>query len=114
MSLHRIFNWIIGVPVALVVVAFAIANRQWVTVSFDPLSRDQPFAAVSMPLWALFFCGAFVGLIAGWIAAWLAQGKWRKATREARLELVRAKDEMARLKRDMPGREVVPSGDATL
>ena len=31
-----------------------------------------------------------------------------------RLELVRAKDEMARLKRDMPGREVVPSGDAAL
>ena len=74
MTLRRIFNWIIGLPIAIVAVVFAVANRQWILVSFDPFSRDQPWAAITMPLWVLFFCGIFVGLMAGWIFAWLAQG----------------------------------------
>jgi NhaP-type Na+/H+ or K+/H+ antiporter len=100
MTLRRILNWAIGLPIAIVVVAFAVANRQWISVSFDPFSRDAPFAAIDMPLWTLFFCGIFFGLIAGWIAAWLAQGKWRRAAREARIELVRAHDDQARMKRE--------------
>ncbi len=107
MTLRRILNWAIGLPIAIVAVAFAVANRQWIAVSFDPFSRDAPLAAIDMPLWALFFCGIFFGLIAGWIAAWFAQGKWRRAAREARVELLRAQDETARLKR-----ELAPPGDA--
>ncbi len=107
MTFRRIFNWAIGLPISIVVIAFAVANRQWITVSFDPFSREAPFAAVGMPLWALFFCGIFFGLIAGWLAAWFAQGKWRRAAREARIELLRAQDEKARMKR-----ELAPPGDA--
>ena len=79
--LQRILSWTIGLPIAIIVVSFAVANRQWIDVSFDPFSRDAPFAAMDMPLWALFFCGIFFGLIAGWIACWFAQGKWRRAAR---------------------------------
>ncbi len=96
MTLRRAFNWIIGLPIAVVAIGFAIANRQWVTLSFDPFSRDAPFASISMPLWVLFFCGVFVGLIAGWIGAWFAHAKWRKAAREARIDLARAQQERAR------------------
>jgi NhaP-type Na+/H+ or K+/H+ antiporter len=109
MTLRRILNWAIGLPIAIVVVAFAVANRQWITVSFDPLSRDAPFAAIDMPLWTLFFGGIFFGLIAGWIAAWFAQGKWRRAAREARIELLRAQDEKARMKQ-----ELTPPGDVSI
>ena len=76
MMLQRVLRWIVGLPIALVVISFAVANRQWVTVSFDPFSKDAPFAAV-----------VFFGLIAGWIACWIAQGKWRRSAREARREL---------------------------
>ena len=54
---------------------------------------------MDMPLWLLFFCGIFIGLVAGWIAAWMDQGKWRRATREARIELVRDRMEIVQLRR---------------
>lgn len=89
---------------ALIVIAFAIANRRWVTLSLDPFSQDAPFAAIDLPLWILFFAGIFVGLVIGWVAAWFAQGKWRKATREARAEAQRLQVELADLRgnRDKP------------
>jgi hypothetical protein len=106
--LRRIVNWIVGVPVAIAVVAFAVANRQWVEVSIDPFSREDPYAAIGMPLWALLFCGLFLGAIAGWIACWLAQGKWRKAARESRSEAARLRGEMDALKAGAAARERLP------
>jgi lipopolysaccharide assembly LapA-like protein len=102
MMLQRILRWTIGLPIAIIVVSFAIANRQWITVSFDPFSRDAPFAAMDMPLWALFFCGVFFGLIAGWIACWIAQSKWRRSARDTRRELARTQSEASELRREVP------------
>ena len=89
MTIKGIFNWLVGLPIAVVGIGFAVANRQWITVSFDPFNRAHPFATVDMPLWALFFCGIFVGIFAGWMVAWIDQGKHRKAARAAQIELVR-------------------------
>ena len=99
--LQRILRWTIGLPIAIIVVSFAIANRQWITVSFDPFSKDAPFAAIDMPLWALFFCGVFFGLIAGWIACWFAQSKWRRSAKDTRKELVRTQAESTQLRREI-------------
>ena len=114
MTLKRILNWIVGIPVAVAAIAFAVANRQWIAISFDPFNRDTPFASVNMPLWVLFFCGIFVGLFAGWIAAWFAQGKWRKAARDARIDLLRTQNEHERLKREARSRDVATARDAGL
>ncbi|MGE0240419.1 MAG: lipopolysaccharide assembly protein LapA domain-containing protein [Parvibaculaceae bacterium] len=100
MTFRRIINWAIGLPIAIIVIAFCVANRQWVEVSFDPFSRTTPFATMYMPLWALVFIGLFFGMIAGWIACWFGQGKWRRAAREARIDLQRAQDEAQRLRRE--------------
>lgn len=105
--MRRFFNWIVGLPIAVIVIAFAVANRQWVEVSFDPLSRVAPWASIPMPLWALLFFGIFIGVIAGWIGCWFAQGKWRKAAKDTRLELKHAQDEAQRLKRQ-PGLPAAP------
>lgn len=86
--MRRLLRWLVGLPVAIVAVAFAVANRQWITVSLDPLSA-VPRMSIDMPLWALFFAGVLPGLIVGWVACWLAQGKWRRHAREARRELAR-------------------------
>mgnify|MGYP000529383419 CR=1 FL=1 len=32
------------IPLAVAAIVFAVANRQWITVSFDPFNRDAPFA----------------------------------------------------------------------
>jgi len=101
MTLKRIFNWIVGLPIAIIGVGFAVANREWVTVSFDPINRAQPFATVSMPLWALFFAGVFVGIFAGWFVAWRGAARYRRATREAKIELVRSQQQHEREKREL-------------
>jgi hypothetical protein len=103
-TFRRVINWAIGLPIAVVVVAFCVANRQWVEVSFDPFSRESPLATMFMPLWALFFIGIFFGMIAGWIACWLGQGKWRRAAKEARIDLRHAQDEALRLRHEQQDR----------
>jgi hypothetical protein len=103
-TFRRIINWVVGLPIAVIVIAFCVANRQWIEISFDPFSRTSPFATMSMPLWTLFFLGLFFGMIAGWVACWFAQGKWRKATKEARGDLQRAQNEAERLRREQPER----------
>jgi hypothetical protein len=110
--LHRIFNWIVLVPLALIGIGFAVANRQWIGISFDPFNRAHPLVMVNMPLWALFFCGVFVGILAGWLVAWAGNRKYRKATRAAKMELVRTQQQFERDKREMAAsKALVPRQD---
>jgi uncharacterized membrane protein YciS (DUF1049 family) len=89
--MKRILAWVIGLPVAVVLVAFAIANRQFVTVSLDPLSAQDPWIGLDLPLWSLLYIGIFVGLVSGWVAAWFNQHHWRKEARQSRQDLERAR-----------------------
>lgn len=101
MTLKRIFNWVVGLPLAIIAIGFAVANREWVTVSFDPINRAMPFATLAMPLWALFFAGIFVGIFIGWFVAWRGAGKHRRSARDARIELVRVQQQHEREKREL-------------
>ncbi len=85
--MKQFLSWIIGLPVAILLIAFALANRSSVTVSLDPISAIEPWFALSVPVWAVLFFGIFLGLIVGWVASWIGQGKWRNAAREARRTL---------------------------
>jgi len=87
---RRIVTAIIVVPLAVIIVAFTVANRQWVTVSFDPFSSRAPRtrepAAVRADL-----RDPDPGVIIGGIAAWIRQGKcgarrggWKRGARAAR------------------------------
>ena len=95
--MRRILRWMVGLPIIILVVAFAVANRKWVTLSFNPFTQDVP--SLDMPLWLLFFLGIFVGAIVGWIGSWLAQGKHRKAARDARSEVSKLQVELADLRK---------------
>ncbi len=108
--MKRILSWLFGLPVAIILIAFAIANRQFIDVSFDPLSADSPLLVVPMPIWALVFGGIFIGLIAGGIAAWLRQGKWRKTARQVRNELESVRVENDRLKHQLERSDFLLAG----
>jgi NhaP-type Na+/H+ or K+/H+ antiporter len=99
----RLLFWIIGLPVAAVLIGFAVANRHFVEVSLDPLSRHDPWASLAVPLWAVLFFGIFCGLVVGWIGAWLKQGKWRRAARQAKGDLATARSDAARQRRERTG-----------
>jgi uncharacterized integral membrane protein len=85
--LRRIFRWVVGLPIAIIVIAFAVANRQWTRLSLDPFSSTSPVLSVEMPLWLLFMFGVLIGLIVGWALCWMAQGKYRKLARERAREI---------------------------
>lgn len=78
---RKVVTAIIVVPLAIVVVAFAIANRQVVTVSFDPFSSSSPAYAASLPLFVLIFVLVILGVVIGGVAAWLRQATWRRTAR---------------------------------
>ena len=78
---RKIVTAVIVIPLAVIIVAFAVANRQTVTVSFDPLSSTSPVYAATMPLFVLIFVLVILGVIIGGVAAWFRQGKWRRLAR---------------------------------
>lgn len=108
--MKRALSWLLGLPVALLLVGFAVANREFVEVSFDPFARETPWATLSAPLWALLFFGIFCGLVVGWCAAWVGQGKWRRASRGALTEINALRAENDRLRRDRASRDLVADG----
>ncbi|HEY8565510.1 MAG TPA: lipopolysaccharide assembly protein LapA domain-containing protein [Beijerinckiaceae bacterium] len=89
---------LILLPMAIVVVLLAVANRGPVTLSLDPFSGDAPEVAFRVPLYALVFGAVALGTLIGGIASWLAQGKNRRSRREARREVGRLKAETERLR----------------
>ncbi len=80
--LRKIVTAIIVVPPAAVIIAFAVANRQTVTVSFDPFSSTSPAYAATLPLFVIVFAVLILGVLVGGIAAWIRQRKWRRAARK--------------------------------
>ena len=83
----RFLKLVIGVPIAIALLAFAFANRHFVTVSFDPFpSGDVPAFAITLPLFVVLILTAMIGVVAGGFAVWLAQGRYRRAARRTRAE----------------------------
>lgn len=79
--LRKIAILVIVVPLAAIIIAFAVANRHAVTVAFDPFSAANPAYAATVPLFVLIFILVILGVIVGGAAAWLRQAKWRRVAR---------------------------------
>jgi uncharacterized integral membrane protein len=97
--LRKIVTAVIIVPLAIVVVAFALANRQAVTVSFDPFSAASPAYAASMPLFVLIFVLVIAGVLIGGIAAWLRQAAWRRTARRLDADVRALHQELEQMRR---------------
>ena len=85
--MRKLFNLLIVLPLALIFIAFAVANRQFVTVSFDPFSSTDPALGISLPLFIVLISVAVLGALAGGVAVWLGQGRWRSKARRAGYEV---------------------------
>lgn len=89
------------VPIAIVAVAFAVANRQIVSISFDPFTAGEPMFAIVAPLFLLVFLLLMAGVLIGGVAAWLGQGRYRKAARRAQTEADDLHGEIERLRTEL-------------
>ena len=107
-TFRKIVAVVVLVPLAMVIIAFAVANRQIVTVSLDPLSAEHPAATLSLPLFALIIALLILGVLIGGIAAWLRHSKWRRMARRYEREVIALRGEVALL-RNRPESPIVPS-----
>jgi len=105
--ISRIIAIIILVPLAIVIVALAVANRSPVTVSFDPINIADPLFVMQVPLYLLMLALLIGGVVIGGIAAWLKQGRWRRQSRRLAYELRHANDENRDLKQRLKNAETL-------
>jgi len=112
--MRKFFTALIVIPLALIFLVFAVANRHSVTVSFDPFSSADPALSRSLPVFALIIVIAILGVIAGGLATWFGQRRWRRAARQHEADAKLARAQLAELRsqvastRGEPQRRALP------
>jgi uncharacterized integral membrane protein len=76
--IRKIVTVLILLPIALLIVMFAVANRGPVTIALDPFGGEPPMFTTAMPLFLLLLVALIVGVIVGGAAAWSRQRKCRR------------------------------------
>jgi uncharacterized integral membrane protein len=94
----RFLKALILLPVAILVILLAVANRAPVTVSLDPFSQEAPEFSTQLPLFAVIFAAVMLGVVIGGTASWLAQSKNRRTRRRLRREANQLRHETERLR----------------
>lgn len=90
--MRTLFRLLVVLPLAILIVLFAVANRKPVDVSFDPFPGngiDGP--QLTAPLFIVLFLVGMAGVFAGGMTVWFRQGRFRKQAREARAEATEAR-----------------------
>jgi uncharacterized integral membrane protein len=101
--MRKFLAYLVLIPLAVVIVMFAVANREAVTVSFDPFDPAHPAYSLKLPLYALIFALVAIGVLVGGIAAWLRQSRWRMRARRAEAEARDLRNRLDAAPRRRPG-----------
>jgi uncharacterized integral membrane protein len=98
MVMRKFFTGLVLIPLGLIFIVFAVANRHLVTVSFDPFNSRDPSVAVTMPLFVVIIAVAIAGVVAGGSATWFRQRHWRRAARQHEADARQARAQLAELR----------------
>jgi uncharacterized integral membrane protein len=96
--LNRILLVVIVVPVAVVLIALAVANRTAVAFTLDPFNPGNPALTLQLPLFVMLFLALGVGLLIGSFATWWKQGRYRKDARAKAREVQSLMQEISQRK----------------
>lgn len=96
--MRKFLTALIVIPLGLLFVVFAVANRHFVTVSFNPLDTADSDLSLTLPLFALLILAAILGVVAGGCATWFGQRHWRRAARQHEADARLARTELADLR----------------
>lgn len=94
--------------VAIVAVAFAVANRQLVPFVLDPVAGPDSTFSFEAPLYIYLFGALITGFVIGALAAWVGQRRWRNAAKRRAHEVFELKKENERLTRHLRVMERAP------
>jgi len=98
--MRRFINWFVLLPLAVILILFAVANRTEVVVSFDPFEGKESPLTIFVPLFLVIFASLIVGVIIGALASLARQWRLWRAARSAEEEAKRLRAELAA--RDQP------------
>jgi len=82
----RTLYWVVTLVVAVLLMLFAVSNREIVSLAFWPLPAE-----VDLPVYLLVLAALFAGFVVGAIAVWIGGHRhrrelWRRRRRIAALE----------------------------
>jgi uncharacterized integral membrane protein len=84
--IRRIVTILIVIPLAIVLIALAVANRESVPLRLDVFNPQNPALTINAPFFVWLFAAIAIGVVAGGVGAWFAQGKHRKMERKYKRE----------------------------
>ncbi|OKO73507.1 LapA family protein [Bradyrhizobium sp. AS23.2] len=99
--MRKFLTALIVIPLGLILATFAVANRHFVTVSFDPFMANDPALSITLPLFLVLILVAALGVLAGGCAVWFGQRHWRRAARRNDADARAARGEVADLRAQM-------------
>jgi uncharacterized integral membrane protein len=99
--IRKIVTALILLPIAALIVMFAVGNRAPVMIALDPMAAQPPMFAFSVPLFLLLLIVLILGVIVGGVAAWMRQSRWRRRARRLAAELKASRGETESLRRQM-------------
>ncbi|MDZ5697195.1 MULTISPECIES: lipopolysaccharide assembly protein LapA domain-containing protein [Phyllobacteriaceae] len=89
---NRIVIALVFIPLAVILIALAVANRAAVPFTLDPFNPGNPALSVELPLFVYLFAAIVIGMIVGSIATWFRQGRYRRIARERTQEVERLRE----------------------
>ena len=95
--MRKFLKAMVWIPLGVIFVVFAVANRHSVTVSFDPFNSNDPSLGFTLPLFVVIIAVAIVGVVAGGVATWFRQRHWRRAARQHEADARQARAQLANL-----------------
>jgi len=95
--MRKFLNAVILIPLGAIFIAFAVANRHLVTVSFDPFNSHDSALGFTLPLFVVIIGVAMLGVVAGGAATWFRQRHWRRAARQHEADARAARSQLAGL-----------------
>ena len=96
----RVFNYLFSGALALVLILFALANRDLVRMSLlpDEINFIGFIFYLNIPIFVVFFGGAIFGIMVGFVMEWMREYKLRSASTRKTRELKGIKRELQQLK----------------
>lgn len=94
--MKRIVGWFVLVPLCALIILFALANRQTISISFNPFGAQASFfPGYDIPAFVLIYAMLLLGIVLGGVATWLSQGRNRREKRRLKRENAKLTKEIA-------------------
>ncbi|MGH7035781.1 MAG: LapA family protein [Stellaceae bacterium] len=97
----RLFHWLVTAPLAVILIVFAVNNRDAVTLSFWPLP-----VTLEAPVYLILLLSLLAGFLIGEIIAWTNGRRWRRQARHSARRV-------AELERTIAAQEPEPAKELT-